>query len=201
MNNIKHYLLLGLLIFLCIPINGLTEDEEFELYKSFQSYKISKYRSEKNRQKKYHLLKNKRNINNKKWYYYYNLKKSPTTGAGLAALIPTLGHAYSGQWSRGIPYLITEALGVYLCRLSVEENRTYGINRQQSSSQLEIVNKEMFYIGASVVVLTRVIEIFDAYHASKDYNHKLKKGMGLTIKFESNTHFKNHLMTGLAYRF
>ena len=64
MNNIKHYLLLGLLIFLCIPINGLTEDEEFELYKSFKSYKISKSRLEKNNQKKYQLLKN--NSNNKK---------------------------------------------------------------------------------------------------------------------------------------
>ena len=199
MNNIKHYLLLGLLIFLCIPINGLTEDEEFELYKAFKSYKVSKYHLEKNKQKKYQLLKN--NSNNKKWYYYYNLKKSPATGAGLAALIPTLGHAYSGQWSRGVPYLITEALGVYLCSLSVEESRTYGINRKQSSSQLEIKNKEMFYIGAGVVVLTRLVEIFDAYDASKDYNRALKKGVGLTVKFESNTQFKNHLITGLAYRF
>ena len=60
-------------------------------------------------------------------------------------VIPTLGHAYAGEWSRAMPFLITDVFGVYLCSLSVEESRTYGINRQQSSSQLEIKNKEMFY--------------------------------------------------------
>jgi hypothetical protein len=208
MNRIKYTLytlLLGLLICLCVPISALTENEEFELYKQFKLYKTSEHRTENNQKEVYqrfrNKLKNKQQKrfknNHKKWNYYKELKKIPAIGVGLSMVIPTLGHAYAGEWSRAMPFLITDVFGVYLCSLSVQNVHTYSTKTQQSNSNLEIINKEMFYAGVGLVILTRIIEVFDAHDAVQTYNHKLRKGMGLALKIERD----NHVMTGIAVRF
>ena len=213
MKQVK-YIIIGLVMCLCLPIHGLSLEEEFELYKEFKNIKLIKqiqndeythnhlpqYRPAK---KKYRNYQKSLQVNRQR-QYYNQFKKRPIVGASLSVLMPTFGHAYSAEWSRGVPFLLTELFGIYLSYLSVEQKQQQEQQlyrrpqiQQESESKLEITNPELFYAGIGIFVVARIAEAFDAYSAVNEYNQKLKRGLGLIVEFDDDATIK----TSVKYQF
>ena len=195
-----------------IPVSGITEKEEFELYKEFKLNKKEEEKKEKtSSDKNVNIIINNnasdqsRNVSSQKesgidaMYYYDDNKKSPWVGVGLSWLFPTLGHAYAGKWSRALPFVIADVIALGLIGSSVEyETRistSYG--NYDYYYEEEHIDETKLAIGCGLLVISRIWEYFDAYDAVQDYNENLKRKLKLNLTYDPQYEWR----TGLTYSF
>jgi len=103
-----------------------------------------------------------------KWKLYNAESKNPWLAVGAAWFIPTAGHAYAGNWGRGLPFLGVEAASLALMMSSI-------------SSTGSTVNTSQYGLALGVFMVARIWEYFDAYSTAEDANKELKKNYGLTF--------------------
>ena len=82
-------------------------------------------------------------------------EKSPFLGSLMAAAIPTTGHLYANDWTRGLKYFAGEVVGIGLMAWGV----------------VSLFSKDStLYFGFVTFLTFKIWEIVDAYGAVKDYN-------------------------------
>jgi hypothetical protein len=107
-----------------------------------------------------------------KWQLYNAESKNPWLAVGAAWLMPTLGHAYAGDWGRGLPFFGAEVLGLALMMSSVD---TDSVNSGTASA------------GVAILMVARIWEYIDAYGTAEDSNRKLKEKYGLSLQLRNNS--------------
>ena len=101
--------------------------------------------------------------NTQKMLWYQNEKKSPVKAFFYSFLIPTAGHAYAGDWNRGLILKGSE------CALFISGSVLIGDGKWSS----EIVPVGVGLVGVSAVVL--IFEFYDVLKTTTKYNLQLYK--------------------------
>lgn len=113
------------------------------------------------------------NIENKsdtdKLIEYNSESKNSWIAVGAAWLLPSLGHAYAGDWGRGFPFLFAD---VGCIALMASGFSTGPLGRPNYSTT--------YIIGALGLIVARVWEYFDAYSTAEENNNKLKIRLGVS---------------------
>ena len=113
-------------------------------------------------------------------------KKNPWLAVGVAWLVPTLGHAYAGDWERGIKKFLVIHVA---CSTVVGIGTAITPISQTGGTVLQVIG----YIGLFV---SRIWEYVDAYKTAEDYNKKLVEKCGIRVSFHQG---KPYLQ--LSYKF
>jgi hypothetical protein len=103
-----------------------------------------------------------------KWKLYNAESKNPWLAVGAAWFLPTAGHAYAGNWGRGLPFLGVEAASLALMMSSINNTGTS-------------VNTSQYGLAVGALLVARVWEYFDAYATAEDANKELKQKYGITF--------------------
>jgi hypothetical protein len=103
-----------------------------------------------------------------KWRLYNAESKNPWLAVGMAWLLPTMGHAYAGNWGRSLPFLGAEIVGLALMTSSISSTGTS-------------VNTSQYGLGLGIFLGARIWEYIDAYTTAEEFNNELKKKYGLTF--------------------
>ena len=150
--------------------------------------KISKETAQ--RETRRSTTKNGYSDNTQKLMMYQTQKKSEGTAMLFSFIIPTAGHAYAGNWGRGLGFAATE-VGLYIMAFTAgmdevedcyydyyyEANYCYGSYYEPNG---------LFWIGFFGAIGTRFYEIFDAGKEVKNYNQKLLMQYGMEPGFSMN---------------
>jgi hypothetical protein len=107
-----------------------------------------------------------------------NSKKDPTLAKILAAVLPSTGHLYAGNWGRGILFLVCEAACVGIVAAGVKEIRYTEYRKTWTladylfrgfptgpSEAIEITRTEykpQFRYGLAALAILKTLEILDA---------------------------------------
>lgn len=97
---------------------------------------------------------------------YESSEKTPILASALSLFVPTLGHSYAGNWSRGLPFLGGMLVGL---KISVD-----GVNKR---------DRTMEAIGFMVVAGAKIWEMIDSYYEVERYNENLFNGL---LRAQSN---------------
>ena len=108
-----------------------------------------------------------------RWELYNTQKKYPLLAAG-ASIVPTLGHAYAGDWERGLPFLGAEIAGIALIVIEANEQDP---NKQDLGRAL---------VGVYVFFVATVWESIDAYLTADNFNEKLKEKYNLSLRIRES---------------
>jgi len=124
---------------------------------------------------------------------YQAQKKNPWIGVGAAWLIPTLGHAYAGNWKRGAKFLLIDLGCIVLMGAGAKQ-------------YVETGSSGLYTIGYLGLIASRIWEFVDAYKAVEDYNKRLaeKYGIKFSLNFMQNNlpmNEKNVIQVALSYEF
>jgi hypothetical protein len=101
---------------------------------------------------------------------YQSESRNPWIAVGAAWLVPSLGHAYAGDWWRGFPFLLADVVCIGLIANGVSTDY-YGGTTYSST----------YTIGLLGFVIARVLEYFDAYATADQYNLKLRRRLGISF--------------------
>ena len=214
---IMKYLILILILAITNQSFALSEQEEFELYKEFKAQKASESSSQNqsdtsnddaDTQKEVNVYITNSNdsktdsgnqFNQKAFYYYENQKKSLGTAGAFAFFIPTAGHAYAGNWLRGLPFLLFEAVGVGMMSdaVSYGEEECYYSYYYSYCEEEEIIDEDQYVLGLGILVVAKIWEVFDARATAKNYNEDLKRGLNLVFTVDP----RYNLVSGIQYNF
>ena len=214
---IMKYLILILILAITNQSFALSEQEEFELYKEFKAQKASESSSQnqndetnESNQKEVNVYITNSNdsktdsgnqFNQKAFYYYENQKKSLGTAGVFAFFIPTAGHAYAGNWLRGLPFLLFEAVGVGMMSDAItygEEECYYSYyHSYYYCEEEEIIDEDQYALGLGILVVAKIWEVFDARATAKNYNEDLKRGLNLVFTVDPRYNF----VSGIQYNF
>ena len=107
-----------------------------------------------------------------KWRLYNAESKSPWLAVGAAWFVPTLGHAYAGDWIKGLPFLGAEAVGIALMISGASQPSGTGGMGTTST------------IGFWTVIVARIWEYVDAYGTAENFNKTLKEKYNISFKLE-----------------
>jgi hypothetical protein len=102
--------------------------------------------------------------------FVYRVEKKDPLVAIAAASIPSLGHAYAGDWKRGVKFLIAEVLEMGLinaARVSMED------------PEMEIDLSAIGPFALIALVGTKIWEYIDVYNLVNEYNTSLRVKYGL----------------------
>jgi uncharacterized protein YukE len=94
---------------------------------------------------------------------FFTQRKDPWTAVMFSLLVPSLGHTYAGDRNKGLIFLGVEGLELGLT--------IWGLSSQ---------NTTVTYIGALLLLGTRLYECYSAYTTAENYNKKLKVDLKLT---------------------
>lgn len=115
---------------------------------------------------------------------YEKQNKSYVIAACASCLLPSLGHAYAENWSRGVPFAVLRMAFFILVETSYEET-TGGVSGYEFQT---ITNPSGYYIGIIGYFATTLVEVIDAAMQVKKYNKKLmnmiqsgKPGFGMNV--------------------
>ena len=117
---------------------------------------------------------------------YQTQKKSEGTAMLFSFIIPTAGHAYAGNWGRGLGFAATQ-VGLYIMAFTAgmdEICNDYGYGYYYSNCYNE--PNGLFWVGFFGAIGTRFYEIFDAGKEVKKYNQKLLMQYGMGPGFSMN---------------
>ena len=137
---------------------------------------------------------------------YQTQKKSEGTAMLFSFIIPTGGHAYAGNWGRGLGFAATQ-VGLYIAAFTIGMDEvddcyydyTYGYEECYSSYYEP---NGIFLIGIFGAIGTRFYEIFDAGKEVKKYNQQLLMRYGMNPGFSMNiVPQKKGASLKLAYNF
>lgn len=130
-------------------------------------------------------------------------KKSKGTAIAYSILLPSAGHAYAGNWVRGLPFAATRVAGVVVAlTLGSEDVYTYDPEYYYASyGYWSTETTEWLYVGIGIFAATTVWEVIDASGLVDRYNEQLlKKNNDNTIGFDI-VPSKNGPKFQLSYRF
>jgi len=96
-----------------------------------------------------------------KYMVYNSHRKSPTTGVLLEWLLPTLGHAYAGNWKRGLAFKGGQIGFIFALDLVTESDGIFHIATEEIYP---------FFIGLGLI---QIWEFVDVGMETKKYNYKL----------------------------
>ncbi|AGB40980.1 hypothetical protein Halha_1019 [Halobacteroides halobius DSM 5150] len=113
----------------------------------------------------------------KKIFKYEEEKKNPLAAAGMSFVLPSSGHAYSGNWKRGLIFLGIEAIeaGIMISRANkLEEVVVDSFYHNQY-----MLEDNVFMLARIALLATKAWEAVDSYQTAKEYNKNLKEELGL----------------------
>ena len=93
-----------------------------------------------------------------------NNKPHGSRSPGLAAaleIVPSLGHAYAGNWKKGLKWVMVQAVGLAIAGSTIEEDE-FG--------ETKVKNTPLAVAGYTVWGLGLVRSMFSAYSTAEDYN-------------------------------
>ena len=103
--------------------------------------------------------------NTEKMLWYQNEKKSPARAFFYSWLIPTAGHAYAGDWNRGLIFKGSE-LALLFGGLVLINGPNWSPEKEEKGGVL---------IGVSAVIL--ILEYYDVVKTATKYNIQLYKDL------------------------
>ena len=121
---------------------------------------------------------------------YQAEKKTPWVGVAAAWLLPSLGHAYAGNWKRGAKFLLIDLGCIVLMSAGAKQ-------------YVETGSSGLYMIGYLGLIASRIWEFVDAYKTVEDYNRKLAKkyGIKLSLNLGQNSYGENGIRLALNYNF
>jgi hypothetical protein len=118
-----------------------------------------------------------------KMMYYEKEKKSSGTAVLLSLVVSSAGHAYAGNWGRGLLFTAGRVGGVVLALTAGIEETTYGYYYTYTESNITA----WYWIGLGTTLVLAIWEAIDASAEVDRYNEDLynkimgKKPFGLNI--------------------
>ena len=133
--------------------------------------------------------KNSYSDNTQQLMMYQTQKKSEGTAMLFSFILPTAGHAYAGNWGRGLGFAATE-VGLYIMAFTAgmeeEEDCYYSSYGTTQCYDSYYEPNGLFWIGFFGAIGTRFYEIFDAGKEVKNYNQLLLMQYGMEPGFSMN---------------
>ncbi len=131
-------------------------------------------------------------------------QKSPGTAALLSFLIPSTGHGYAGNWSRGLPYALGRVgCGVLAFTAGVSERtETQVIPLFNGSITVTTTTREpngLYYVALAGAGALMIAEMVDAAKIAKRHNAKLQEQNGLKLGFAPSS--QGQWQIRMAYSF
>ena len=105
--------------------------------------------------------------NTDKMLWYQNEKKSPARAFFYSWLIPTSGHAYAGDWKRGLKYPAYQCASITAGILYFNKGKI-GTGSYRSSK-----SERTLWVVLPLCIGIRVSEFLDVSKAVNDYNQHL----------------------------
>ena len=110
-------------------------------------------------------------------------KKAPWGAVAGTFLLPSVGHAYAGDWGRGLKFLGGEILALLLISGAASDNvYHYSYNSYTGYTSYESGTENDWLIGVGTLALIglRIWEHVDAYKTAKNYNANLYRKLSLS---------------------
>lgn len=144
-------------------------------------------------------------IDSEKMMLYESNKKNPTSAALLSLLVTSTGHAYAGNWGRGLGFAAGKVGCVVLAyTVGIKETTEIDMSGYYSISVSFKEEKTMFYfIGIVGAIGLTIWEMVDASNEVKKYNKKTYDRIFSTnskIKLDFSPK-KNGATINLSYNF
>jgi hypothetical protein len=115
-----------------------------------------------------------RSIDNNDLLLYEATKKNRGTALILSCLVTSAGHAYAGNWGRGLIFTGVRLLGAVVAitggvtTKTTQSSSYYGYS---NTSELEI--SPIYYVGIGISLVAAIWELVDAGNEVDRYNKKL----------------------------
>lgn len=105
-------------------------------------------------------------------------KKAPWGAVAGTFLLPSVGHAYAGDWGRGLKFLGGELLALLVMSSATSDNvYSYtGFTSYETGTE----NDWLIGVGAITLIGLRIWEHVDAYKTAKNYNTNLYRKLSLS---------------------
>ena len=133
----------------------------------------------------------------------YEMEKKEPMGAFIGSfLVPSVGHAYAGNWGKGLKFLGAEILALAVMSYASSDNSTrseyvsynnynnynsYYENGYYRTVEKGTDNDWLIGAGAITFLALRVWENIDAYKTAKHYNSNLIKRIELSPILSGDT--------------
>ena len=129
-----------------------------------------------------------------RWLKYEDERKEPLLAVGAAWLLPSAGHAYAGDWGRGVPFLLADiaCIGIAISGIQTVKSSN-SFDTPSGTASYSTTNTKItgaYFVGLGLLVAVRVWEYFDAYDTAEEHNKQLQKELNLTDE-EIATHERN----------
>lgn len=221
----KVLLICLMTLLISMPSLALSEAEEFELYKEFKAQKSAEKSADESKtapdagstkqnqtedatdKKDVNVVINnnlaqpstqKSEANLNAMYYYEEKKKSPFLASSLSFFVPSLGHAYAGNWFRSLPFTIFIGLGAALISDSEEKREEcYGSYYNYRCYEETITDTDKQTAGVALLTIAWIWGVVDAADTAKDYNRDLMRGLNLYVDVNRQYDF----IAGVQYNF
>jgi hypothetical protein len=123
--------------------------------------------------------------NQQKQMLYETQKKNPGTAVVFSCLLTSAGHAYAGNWGRGLLFTAARVgCAVFAVTAGIEEKEYNDYGYYYTETEIT----SAYYIGMSGALIFAIWEMFDAHKEVERYNRKLynriysnQPGFGLNI--------------------
>ena len=107
---------------------------------------------------------------------YLALKKDPGTAGLLSFLIPTAGHAYAGDWGRGVTFFLLKFVAYYIMIDGIKEKtETIDVYFGPDITNTYLEYTSQYKLGVGALVVLYISDIGDAVNTAKKYNAKLQE--------------------------
>ena len=95
-------------------------------------------------------------------------------------LFPSLGHAFIGEWGRGVPFLVVDIIGYVL---AVQRTSTYHYSGYPYYRRYYTYEpSELAGVGIGLLIITRLWELIDVVSYANNFNRELREKYGLALK-------------------
>ncbi|HOA40712.1 MAG TPA: hypothetical protein PKM10_04610 [Halanaerobiales bacterium] len=128
---------------------------------------------------------------------YQEQKKNPWVGVAAAWLVPSLGHAYAGNWERGAMFLAAELIEIGFVLWALSDN-TEEYTLYYGYQEYGTENDAIGVIAGIAFFGTRIWEYIDAYQEVEKYNARLLERISIDPGFKIG---KDEATLFLAYEF
>ena len=107
--------------------------------------------------------------NTEKMRWYQDEKKSPALALFFSSIMLTSGHAYAGDWKRGIKFLGYEILAIGAGSIIAYCSEEYLSGRTLAGTG--------YIIAASIPIYVYILDKIDAAKTASKYNNQLYKNL------------------------
>ena len=128
---------------------------------------------------------NSSQFNTQQMMMYQTQKKSEGTAMLFSFIIPSGGHAYAGNWGRGLGLAASE-VGLLIMAISIGFTENCSSSYYSAYEYCDYEPNGLFWVGYLGAIATRFYEIFDAGKEVKKYNNQLLMQYGLNPAFSMN---------------